>query len=104
MQRFLFIIEKNGVVRMMNLQFFAESDIRRQESASLKRAIRKYEKRRKEHEAYITEPEKHCPDWHEKSEAEQKGLKKHWMKDIRNFDQSIQDRVDELKKRGGYDG
>lgn len=29
---------------MMNLQFFAESDVRRQESASLKRAIRKYEK------------------------------------------------------------
>ena len=44
MQRFLIIIEKNGVVRMMNLQFFAESDIRRQESASLKRAIRNYEK------------------------------------------------------------
>lgn len=30
MQRFLIIIEKNGVVRMMNLQFFAESDVRRQ--------------------------------------------------------------------------
>ena len=26
------------------------------------------------------------------------------MKEIRNFDQSIQDRVDELKKRGDYDG
>lgn len=98
------IIEADGGLQKMNLQFFAESDMYNQESGSLKRAIRKYEKRLHEHEAYISEPEKHCPDWNEKSVEEQEGLKRHWQKEIRNFNQSINDRIDELKKRGDYDG
>lgn len=48
--------------------------------------------------------ERHCPDWHEKSAEEQAGLKRHWEREIRNFETSIRDRVDELKKRGDYDG
>lgn len=44
------IIKKNKDKLKMNLQLFAESDIKNQESGSLKRAIRKYEKRIKEHE------------------------------------------------------
>lgn len=98
------IMKADGGSRKMNLQFFAESDMYNQESGSLKRAIRKYEKRLQEHEEYIREPEKHCPDWNEKSSEEQAGLKRHWEKEIRNFRTSIQDRVDELKKRGDYDG
>ena len=97
------IIKKNKEILMMNLQLFAESDIYRQESVSLKRSIRKFEKLRSEHESYMKEPEKHCSDWNEKSVAEQEGLKRHWRKEIRNFNQSIQDRVEELKKRGDYD-
>lgn len=87
----------------MELQFFSEQDIYRQDSSSLKRAIRKYEKRMREHEDYLREPEKHCSDWNEKSVEEQEGLKKHWNKEIRNFKQSIKDREEELKKRGDYD-
>lgn len=87
----------------MNLQFFAESDIYKQESVSLKRLIRKFEKHRSEHESYLAQPEVHCTDWDEKSVAEQEGLKRHWRKEIRNFDQSIKDRVEELKRRGDYD-
>ena len=59
----------------MNLQFFAESDIKNQESASLKRAIRKYEKRIAEHEEYLKNPKVHCLDWDKKSVASQEGLK-----------------------------
>ncbi len=88
----------------MNLQFFAESDIKNQESSSLKRAIQKYEKRIKEHEGYIQNPESHCSDWNDKLACEQGGLKRHWMKEIRNFHQAIQDRVNELKERGDYNG
>ena len=33
----------------------------------------------------------------------QEGLKRHWNKEIRNFKQSIQNRIDELKSRGDYD-
>lgn len=97
------IIKREESRLKMNLQFFAESDIKKQESNSLKRAIRKYEKRIKEHEDYLEHPETHCSDWNEKSRWEQEGLKKHWKKEIRNFNQSIQDRIDELKARGDYD-
>lgn len=97
------IIKRKENRLKINLQFFAESDIKKQESNSLKRAIRKYEKRIKEHEDYLEHPETHCSDWDEKSRWEQEGLKKHWKKEIRNFNQSIQDRIDELKARGDYD-
>ena len=97
------IIKEKGSTLKMDLQFFAESDIKNQESGSLKRAIRKYEKRIKEHEDYLDHPEAHCLDWNEKNKWEQEGLKKHWKKEIRNFHQSIQDRIDELKVRGDYD-
>lgn len=97
------IIKEKGSILKMDLQFFVEKDIANQESGSLKRAIRKFEKRIKEHEDYLEHPEKHCSDWNEKNKWEQEGLKKHWKKEIRNFNQSIQDRIDELKARGDYD-
>lgn len=97
------IIKENGKETLkMNLQLFAESDIYKQESGSLKRAIHKFEKRIDEHKSYIAEPERHCSDWSEKSIVQQEGLKKHWEKEIRNFNQSIADRVDELRRRGDY--
>lgn len=98
------IMKEKGDRPKMNLQFFAENDMYRQESNSLKRAIRKYEKHLEEHKTYLADPESHCPDWNEKSVEEQEGLKRHWQKEIRNFEQSINDRINELKKRGDYDG
>ena len=97
------IIKEKGNILKMDLQLFAEKDIKNQESVSLKRAIRKFEKRIKEHEDYLEHPEAHCSDWNEKSIWEQEGLKKHWKKEIQNFKQSIQNRIDELKARGDYD-
>lgn len=97
------IIKENGYTLKMNLQFFAEKDIKNQDSGSLKRSIRKFEKRIMEHTEYIENPEKHCPDWDKKLSCEQEGLKRHWKKEIRNFNQSIQDRIEELKERGDYD-
>ena len=87
----------------MKLQFFAESDIKKQSSVSLQRAIRKYKKRIKEHEEYLNNPRLHCHDWDKKNKAEQDGLKKHWKKEISNFKESIQNRIEELKLRGDYD-
>ena len=98
------IIKKNKDKLKMNLQLFAESDIKNQESGSLKRAIRKYEKRIKEHEEYLENPKAHCSDWDDKMTCEQEGLKRHWKKEIRNFNQAIQDRIGELKERGDYNG
>ena len=96
------IIEKNEDARKMNLQFFAEKDIKNQESNSLKRAIRHYEQRIAEHESYINNPKNHVPDWDELTEVRRNGLIRHWNKEIRNFQTSINDRVTELKERGDF--
>lgn len=87
----------------MDLQLFAETDIPNQESGSLKRAIRKYERRIAEHQDKIEHPERHCPDWESFDERVKEGLKKHWQKEIRNFEENIRAREDELKQRGDYD-
>ena len=46
----------------MNLQFFAENDVPKQSSASLKCAIKNLSKRIKEHEEYIENPYVHVPE------------------------------------------
>ena len=97
------IINNNKGKLQMDLQFFAEKDIKNQESNSLKRAIRKYKARIAEHEGYIKNPEAHVPDWDNLSENRRKGLIRHWEKEIRNFNKSIDDRITELKERGDYD-
>jgi len=55
-------------------------------------------------EEYIENPYVHVPEWDEYSALRQEGLKKHWEKEIRNFNESINNRIEELKKRGDYDG
>ncbi len=87
----------------IDLQFFSEKDIENQESGSLKRAIRKYRLRIDEHRDKIQNPQKYVSNWDSLDEKRQTGLIKHWNKEIRNFEQSISDRIEELKKRGDYD-
>lgn len=88
---------------IISTQFFAEKDIANQESNSLKRALRNYQKRIDEHKLKISNPEKYVDDWENYNERRKQGLIKHWQKEINNFEKSIQNRVDELKKRGDYD-
>lgn len=97
------IINKKEDMLKIDLQFFAEKDIKNQESRSLKRAIRKYQARIEDHEAKIKNPKEIYPEWGTYDRRYQEGLKRHWNKEIRNFRQSIQDRIDELKERGDYD-
>ena len=92
----------SGIMEM-DLQVFSENDIKNQESGSLKRAIRKYQKQIDLHMEKIAHPEKNIPDWDSLDPRMQEGLKRHWNKEIRNFNQSIHDRIDELKARGDYD-
>lgn len=54
-----------------NLQYFAEKDIKNQESSSLKRAIKKYQKRIDEHNEKIKNPEKYIEDWQSLSSMKQ---------------------------------
>lgn len=99
---------RSGIIKadnklIISTQFFAEKDIANQESNSLKRALRNYQKRIDEHKLKISNPEKYVDDWENYNERRKQGLIKHWQKEINNFEKSIQNRVDELKKRGDYD-
>lgn len=96
-------LTNSGNSSKMNIQFFAEKDIARQESNSLKRSMRKFEKRIVEHERKIETPEDFIDGWAELDPRKRQGLIKHWRKEIRNFQTSIDDRKSELKKRGEAD-
>lgn len=87
----------------IDLQFFAEKDIANQSSNSIKRAMRKYSKKISLHQDKINNPQKYVDGWESKDAREKSGLVKHWQKEIRNFQISIDDRIAELKKRGDYD-
>ncbi len=80
-----------------------ESDLYRQDSSSLKRSIRKYQKRIDEHNDKISNPQKYVSNWESLDDRNKEGLLKHWKKEINNFSDSIQRREDELKRRGDYD-
>lgn len=86
--------------KFLDLQFFSEKDISRQKTNSIKKGIQSYNLRIKEHSEKIKNPEKYVKNWNTFSEKRQQGLIKHWNKEIRIFKQSINDRIEELKKRG----
>jgi uncharacterized protein with gpF-like domain len=98
-------LEKSSESGKINvgLQFFAEKDIAKQKSSSLKKGMAKYQKQIEDHQQKIDHPEDFVEDWASKDVRYQNGLKKHWQKEIKYFKQSIDDRVAELKKRGDYD-
>ena len=88
----------------VDLQFFAEKDLKDQSSTSLKRGIRKFYKRIDEHKYKINNPDKYDEKWSSRSIKEQAGLKKHWEKEISNFQESLNNRIEELKRGGdNYD-
>ena len=82
------------------LQLFAEKAIENQTSAQIRKGIRSLNKDLELHLNKIENPEYYCSDWNSKNERAKKGLIKHWLHEIKNFNESIQNRVDELEKRG----
>lgn len=87
----------------IDLQFFTEKDINNQSSNSLKRAIRKYKSNIILHTDKINNPHKYIPEWDSLDIREQNGIKKRWNKEIITYSNSINERIEELKKRGDYD-
>ena len=83
---------------------FSEKDIKKQDSSSLKKGLRSFQKRIEEHINKINDPNSHVPELNNLKPREQNGLTKHWKKEIRNFKESISNRIAELKERGDYDG
>lgn len=80
-----------------------ETALARQRTAAIKKGIRSLEKRIEEHESKIRNPEKHYPEWNSLEENKKAGNVEHWKKEIQDFKNSIQNRIDELKERGEYD-
>jgi hypothetical protein len=52
----------------------------------------------------LQNPRSHVPDWDSLTETHQAALKRHWRKEIRNFQESIENRKEELRKRGEWNG
>jgi len=82
-----------------DLQLFAEDAIENQTSAQLRKGIRSLKKKIAIHQHKIEHPWESYSDWFSKPER-QPGRIKHWQKEIDNMEESIQNRVDELIKRG----
>lgn len=87
----------------MNLQLFAETNLVNETSAALRKGIRRLKANIEEHVDKINNPQKYASDWDEYTEAKKNGLIRHWKKEISNFEKSISNRVNELKRRGEED-
>lgn len=82
-----------------DLQLFTEKNLQHQTSNQLRKGIRTFQKRIEEHLNKIKEPWKIYGDWHDEPEM-QEGRLGHWLHEIKNFEESIQNCVEELEKRG----
>lgn len=82
-----------------DLQWFAEKNLQNQTPNQLRKGIRAFQKRIEEHLAKIENPEKHYSDWNAEPDK-QAGRIVHWQHEIKNFAESIQNRIEELEKRG----
>ena len=82
-----------------DLQLFAEDALEFQTSNQLRKGIRSLQKKIAVHQYKIEHPWESYSDWFTEPER-QPGRIKHWQKEIENMEESIQSRVDELKKRG----
>ena len=83
-----------------DLQLFAEKAIENQTSAQIRKGIRSLNKDLELHLKKIENPEDYCSDWNSKNERAKEGLIKHWLHEVKTFNESIQNRIDELEKRG----
>ena len=96
------IKEENKSTIKLDVQMFAEKDIKKQSTNSLKRGITSYDKRISEHQNKVKNPSKYVEDWDKLPDYKKEGLKRHWNKEISNFKTSKEDRIKELKERGEY--
>jgi hypothetical protein len=93
-------VSGNGSVIKMNLQFFSEKDLSRQSTTSLQRGVRNLQSEIELHRQKIASPEQFVAEWESYSPVHKQGLIKHWNKEISNFSDSVENRKQELKKRG----
>lgn len=93
---------KSGIMDM-GKKTHIEQDVAKQKSSSLRKGIVTYQQRITEHQRKLYNPQDYVEDWAKMSKQHQEGLKKHWLKEIQNFTQSIETRRTVLKERGEND-
>ena len=84
----------------LSIQFFASSDVTKQKTSSIRKGLKTYERRIKEHEDKIAHPEKYVTDPKYENPKYLAGLKRHWAHELKTFKEEIAAAHDELKKRG----
>lgn len=84
---------------VLDLQQFAERDLKKQSEAELRKGMKNLRERIEEHKKKIKTPEM-LPAWDKMSEQQRKGTIKHWKKEMRTFEENIENRIEELKRRG----
>ena len=88
----------------INLQFFSEKGLDKQSSNQLRRGIETLKVQISLHKQKISNPRNFYPDWDSLDMREQEGSLRHWRKELKNFTESINNRIVELEKRGeSYD-
>ena len=94
-------VSKKSTINL-NMQFFAEKDLENQSSTSLRKGIRSLNKEVEIHKEKLKNPKNYDENWENKTEKQKEGLLKHWRKEINNHEESINNRIEELRKRGEY--
>ncbi|MCI6713549.1 MAG: phage minor capsid protein [Lachnospiraceae bacterium] len=92
--------KKNDIMKI-DLQFFAE-DLRNQSSQSLSKGIKTLNKRIKEHEDKVANPQAYMKNWYNACEQEKLGTVDAWKREIERYKKQVNARIDELKERGDY--
>lgn len=81
-----------------------ESDLDNQTITQIEKSIRNLNKQIEKHKEKIEHPELIYPEWGTYNEIQQEGFKKHWKKEITNFEIQIERRKREIERRRSADG
>ena len=84
----------------IKLQFFTEKAIKNQTNDEIISGIESLKSIRKWHEYKIAHPWEFYSNWYQMPKREQEGRLWTWKKEIINHTNGINDRIEELKKRG----
>lgn len=85
----------------LKLQLFAEN-LDNKTSQELSKGIKSLERRIREHERKISDPQKYMNNWEGACEQEKNGTVKYWEKEIKRYQKQIDARIEKLKERGDY--
>lgn len=81
-----------------------ESDLDNQTITQIEKSIRNLNKQIEKHKEKIEHPELIYPEWGTYNEIQQEGFKKHWKKEITNFEIQIERRKREIERRRSAHG